>query len=228
MHAVVIGRGFMARDIGFYNTAGPEKHQAVALRSGSDRSVFYRCRFDAYQDTLYAHSNRQFYRDCTITGTIDFIFGNAAVVFQKCLIQPRQPGPSQANTITAQGKVDPNQPSGISIQASQIQPLGTVTAKTYLGRPWKAYSTTVVMKTAIGALVDPAGWLPWGVEDPPATIFYGEYQNTGAGAGVGSRVKWAGYNPTITDAQASKFTVVSLIQGQEWIQDTGVTYDSTL
>jgi len=85
----VAGKGFIAKDMGFFNTAGAAKHQAVAFRSGSDLSVLYRCSFDAFQDTLYAHSNRQFYRECDITGTIDFIFGNAAVVLQSCNIQPR-------------------------------------------------------------------------------------------------------------------------------------------
>ncbi|KAI7756536.1 hypothetical protein M8C21_003813 [Ambrosia artemisiifolia] len=107
-------------DMGFINTAGPEKHQAVAFRSGSDFSVFYRCSFDAYQDTLYPHSNRQFYRECDVTGTIDFIFGNAAVAFQNYNIMPRQPLANQFVTITAQGKKHPNQNTGISIQKCAI------------------------------------------------------------------------------------------------------------
>uniref|UniRef100_A0A7C9AVP5 Pectinesterase n=1 Tax=Opuntia streptacantha TaxID=393608 RepID=A0A7C9AVP5_OPUST len=225
----VAGRGFIAKDMGFKNTAGAEKHQAVAFRSGSDRSIFYRCFFDGYQDTLYAHSNRQFYRECTITGTIDFIFGNAAVVFQKCNIQPRQPMPKQFNTITAQGKKDPNQNTGTSIQKCTISALGQVTAPTYLGRPWHQFATTVIMQSEIGPVLHPLGWIGWvnGVE-PPSTIFYAEYQNTGPGADVNSRVKWAGYKPTISADEASKYTVGSLISGNDWLGDSNVAFEATL
>ncbi|GLT46191.1 hypothetical protein SLA2020_199650 [Shorea laevis] len=223
----VAGKGFIAKDMKFVNSAGAAKHQAVAMRSGSDLSVFYRCAFDAYQDTLYAHSNRQFYRDCDITGTIDFIFGNAAAVFQSCKIQPRQPLPNQFNTITAQGKKDPNQNTGISIQKCTISALdSTLTAQTYLGRPWKEYSTTVIMQSEIGAFLNPLGWIEWVSKvDPPSTIFYAEYQNTGLGSNVDKRVKWAGYKPTLTEDVAGKYTVGNFIQGSEWLPDTQVDFD---
>ncbi|MBA0595004.1 hypothetical protein E1A91_D05G152700v1 [Gossypium mustelinum] len=222
----VAGRGFIAKDIKFENTAGAAKHQAVAMRSGSDRSVFYSCAFDAYQDTLYAHSNRQFYRECDILGTIDFIFGNAAVVFQNCNIQPRQPLPNQFNTITAQGKKDPNQNTGISIQKCTITPFGNLTANTYLGRPWKEFSTTVIMQSNIGAFLNPVGWREWVTNvDPPSTIFYAEYQNTGPGSTVDQRVKWAGYRSSLTEADAGKFTVANFIQGQDWLPAATVAYE---
>ncbi|KAI7737966.1 hypothetical protein M8C21_004928 [Ambrosia artemisiifolia] len=225
----VAGRGFVAMDMGFINTAGPQKHQAVAFRSGSDFSVFYRCSFDAYQDTLYPHSNRQFYRDCDVTGTIDFIFGNAAVVFQNCKIMPRQPMANQFVTITAQGKKDPNQNTGISIQKCDISAFDKLTAPTYLGRPWKEFSTTVIMQSNIGEFLKPQGWISWvsGV-DPPKSIFYGEYMNTGPGAAVDQRVKWEGYRPSLTSSDANRFTVASFIEGAMWLPQKNVMFDSTL
>ncbi|CAH9118614.1 unnamed protein product [Cuscuta europaea] len=215
---IAAGKGFVAKDMTIKNTAGPEKHQAVAMRSGSDQSVFYRCAFDAFQDTLYAHSNRQFYRECDIIGTIDFIFGNAASVFQKCRIMPRQPMANQFNTITAQGKKDPNESTGISIQKCTITPFDNVTADTYLGRPWKEYSTTVIMQSIIDGFLKPEGWIAWvtGVL-PPATINYAEYQNRGPGASVGRRVKWAGYRPSLTPEEAEKYTVQNFLEGQVWM-----------
>ncbi|KAE8655268.1 putative pectin methylesterase family protein [Hibiscus syriacus] len=99
---------------------GPQNHQAVALRSGSDLSVFYRCGFEGYQDTLYAHSQRQFYKECYIYGTVDFIFGNAAAVLQNCMIYARRPMDKQKNIVTAQGRTDPNQNTGIVIHNSRV------------------------------------------------------------------------------------------------------------
>ncbi|XP_050383844.1 pectinesterase 3 [Argentina anserina] len=226
----VAGKGFIAKDMGFINTAGAEKHQAVAFRSGSDQSVYYRCSFDAFQDTLYAHSNRQFYRDCDITGTIDFIFGNAAVVLQNCNIKPRQPMPNQFNTITAQGKKDENQNTGISIQKCTISPLeSNMTALTYLGRPWKEFSTTVVMQSTIDINLDPLGWKEWVSNvEPPSSIFYAEYQNSGQGSSVDKRVTWAGYIPSLTKEDATRFTVDSFIQGNEWLPQTNVNFENSL
>lgn len=105
--AAVTGEGFIARGITFRNTAGPQNNQAVAMRSGSDLSVFYRCGFEGYQDTLYVHSQRQFYKECYIYGTVDFIFGNAAVVLQNCMIMARRAMLGQQNVVTAQGRSDP-------------------------------------------------------------------------------------------------------------------------
>ncbi|KAK6273759.1 hypothetical protein POUND7_010842 [Theobroma cacao] len=226
---IAAGRGFIARDMGFRNIAGPVKEQAVALRSSSDQSVFYRCYFDAYQDTLYTHANRQFYRDCHIAGTIDFIFGNAAVVLQNCSIEPRQPGPDQFNTITAQSKTDPNQNTGISIQRCHITPFDNLTATTYLGRPWKDYATTIFMQSYIGEFVDPAGWTQWtqGV-DPPNTIFYAEYQNIGPGSRTGQRINWPGVRPNLTNEEATRFTVEPFIRGRQWLPKANIIYESSL
>ncbi|KAI4377026.1 hypothetical protein MLD38_014722 [Melastoma candidum] len=224
----VNGRGFVAKDMGFRNTAGPEKLQAVALRSSADQSVFYRCFIDGYQDTLYAHTGRQFYGGCLITGTVDFIFGNAAVVFQNCSIRPRQPLTGQFNTVTAQGKSDPNQNTGIVIQRSQVTPLGKVTADSYLGRPWQDFSTTVFVHSNMDRIVEPAGWARWDPrKDPPSTIFYAEHENVGAGSETLHRVKWPGYKRNITEHQASRFGVDAFIQGSSWLSQANVQFDSS-
>eukprot|EP01018_Ginkgo_biloba_P036956 Gb_03174 [translate_table: standard] len=229
----VSGKGFIARDMTFENTAGPQKHQAVALRVGSDLSVLYRCSFKGYQDTLYVYSLRQFYREVDIYGTVDFIFGNAAVVIQNSNIYARRPGSKQKNTITAQGRTDPNQNTGISIHncrvaaASDLQPVRT-SIKTFLGRPWKQYSRTVFMQSTLGDLIDPAGWLEWDGNFALNTLYYGEYMNSGAGAGTARRVKWRGYHVIKSAREASKFTVGQFISGNSWIPATGVPFTSGL
>ncbi|KAK4403672.1 putative pectinesterase/pectinesterase inhibitor 34 [Sesamum angolense] len=223
------GAGFIARDITFENWAGPGKHQAVALRVGADHAVVYRCNVLGYQDTLYTHSQRQFYRECDIYGTVDFIFGNAAVVFQNCTIHARKPMQLQKNTITAQNRKDPNQNTGISIHACRIVAEPDLEAAkgaypTYLGRPWKMYSRTVYMLSYLGDHIHPKGWLEWNSTFALDTLYYGEYMNNGPGAALGQRVKWPGYRVITSMAEANKFTVAQFIYGSSWLPSTGVAF----
>ncbi|KAL5859159.1 hypothetical protein ACOSQ4_000455 [Xanthoceras sorbifolium] len=225
----VVGNGFIAKGITFENSAGPSKHQAVALRSGSDLSAFYQCSFVGYQDTLYVHSLRQFYRECDIYGTVDFIFGNAAVVFQNCSLYARKPNENQKNMFTAQGREDPNQNTGISILNCKIAAAADLIPnrtdfKTYLGRPWKEYSRTVIMKSYIGDLVEPAGWLEWNSTFALSTLYYGEYMNRGPGSNTSARVTWPGYRVINSSTETSQFTVEGFLQGSEWLNATGVPF----
>ncbi|KAL2339620.1 hypothetical protein Fmac_007560 [Flemingia macrophylla] len=224
------GSGFIAKDMTFENYAGPEKHQAVALRVGADHAVVYRCNIIGYQDTLYVHSNRQFFRECDVYGTVDFIFGNAAVVFQNSSLYARKPMEQQKNTITAQNRKDPNQNTGISIHNCRIlatQDLESSKGKyaTYLGRPWKLYARTVYMLSYMGDHIHPRGWLEWNTSSFALdTLYYGEYMNSGPGAAVGQRVNWPGYRVITSTVEASTFTVGQFISGSSWLPSTGVAF----
>lgn len=228
--AAVVGGGFLARDLTFQNTAGPSKHQAVALRVGSDLSAFYQCNIVAYQDTLYVHSLRQFFRDCYIAGTVDFIFGNAAVVLQNCDLVARKPNSGQKNMVTAQGREDPNQNTGISIQGCTIKGASDLSSSTrsFLGRPWKKYSRTVVMQSTITNIIDPAGWFEWSGSFALDTLTYREYQNTGAGASTSGRVNWKGYKVITSASEAQQYTVGNFIGGSGWLGATGFPFKSGL
>lgn len=228
------GSGFYARDITFRNTAGPSGHQAVAVRAGADFLVFYRCSFEGYQDTLYALSSRQFYRDCEISGTIDFIFGNAIAIFQNCVLKARLPMQGQQNTYTAQGRKLASDISGYSFQNCTVTgdanlASANYTVLSYLGRPWKAYSRVVFMQSDLEGLVEHAGWLPWNSSNPfQDTLYYGEYGNRGAGADTSQRVNWTGVHANMSQTEAAQFTVTNFIAGESWIGSLDVTYKNSL
>ncbi|XP_042474822.1 probable pectinesterase/pectinesterase inhibitor 58 [Macadamia integrifolia] len=228
-----MGEGFMAKDIGFENTAGAAKHQAVALRVQSDMSIFYNCQMDGYQDTLYVHTHRQFYSKCTISGTIDFIFGDAAVIFQNCKMVIRKPMDNQQNIVTAQGRAYEREPTGIVLQGCTITADPALVPfkdknPSYLGRPWKQFSRTIVMQTHIDDVISPNGWLPWMGDFALSSCFYAEYSNKGVGANDTKRVKWPCIKTPLTNEQALEFTASKFIQGDQWITPTGVPYASGL
>ncbi|KAJ6677344.1 PECTINESTERASE [Salix viminalis] len=194
------GAGFIARDMTFENWAGPPSTRQWLSESAQ-----------------------------TMPWSTDFIFGNAAVVFQNCSLYARKPMAFQKNTITAQNRKDPNQNTGISIHACRIlatpdlAPM-TGTFQTYLGRPWKLYSRTVFMLSFIGEHVHPRGWLEWNTTFALDTLYYGEYMNYGPGGAVGQRVSWPGYRVITSTIEASKFTVSQFIYGSTWLPSTGVAF----
>lgn len=94
--ATIQADGFTAAHVTFANDWLRADHpeitdtQAVAAKVMGDRSYFERCRFLGHQDTLYADTRnvatfaRQYYRECYIEGDVDFVFGRATAVFERC------------------------------------------------------------------------------------------------------------------------------------------------
>ncbi|KAK6144988.1 hypothetical protein DH2020_021808 [Rehmannia glutinosa] len=223
----VVGDGFMASGLTIQNTAGPDAHQAVAFRSDSDLSVIENCEFVGNQDTLYAHSLRQYYKSCRIQGNVDFIFGNSAAFFQDCLIlvAPRQlkPEKGENNAVTAHGRIDPAQSTGFVFQNCVINGTDAYMGlyyskprvhKNFLGRPWKEYSRTVFIGCTLEALITPDGWMPWSGDFALKTLYYGEMGNVGPGSDTSKRVRWSSQIP---GEHASSYSVQNFIQGDQWI-----------
>ncbi|XP_052176252.1 pectinesterase 4-like [Diospyros lotus] len=225
---LINGEGFIAKGIGFRNTAGPQGHQAVAFRSQSDLSAYFDCRFEGYQDTLYYQTNRQFYRNCVVSGTIDFIFGRGAAVIQNSEIIVRMPLPNQLNTVTADGTKEAFAISGVVLQNCKIvaEPQlfpNRFKIKSYLGRPWDKFSTTAVMESEVGDLIDPEGWTIWSGSNNHQTAKYLEYGNRGAGSNTNRRAKWT---RVIKKNEALKYTPSVFLEGGKkavkWVQGTGL------
>ncbi|KAL2528254.1 putative pectinesterase/pectinesterase inhibitor 51 [Forsythia ovata] len=223
----VVGDGFMASGLTIQNTAGPDAHQAVAFRLDSDLSVIENCEFIGNQDTLYAHSLRQYYKSCHIQGNVDFIFGNSAAFFEDCLIlvAPRQikPEKGENNAVTAHGRIDPAQSTGFVFQNCIINGTDSYMAlyyskpsvhKNFLGRPWKEYSRTVFIQCTLEALIIPDGWMPWSGDFALKTLYYGEFKNSGPGANASQRVAWSSQIPA---EHVSSYSVQNFIQGDQWI-----------
>ena len=222
----VSGEGFVAESLTIENSAGPEGNQAAALYNEADKTAFYRCNIVGYQDTLYANQvgSRQFYKDCTISGTVDFVFGSAKAVFQDCLLLARRSG--LENVVTAQRREGPNEESGFVFQGCHVaaspEVEGNVTA--YLGRPWRVYAKVVFMQSVLDGIVAPAGWERWDNTSSVDLLFFAEYENQGAGAGTSQRVSWKGFHVLKDDNEAEDFTVNNFIGGNVWLPETGVPF----
>src|SRR5690348_7954500 len=165
------GDGFEDDNITFENTAG-NTGQSVAVADRADRSVFKKCRFLGHQDTLFADYGRQYYVDSYVEGGVDFIFGNAAAVFDHDELHANGPG-----FLTAQSRTSPEQTTGYVIVDSTITAGPEVRAegkRVGLGRPWRPYARVVYLGDQLPEEIAPAGWNSWGKAANETTAWFGE------------------------------------------------------
>lgn len=220
--AEINGDGFEAFNLTFENSAG-NTGQAVAAAVRADRAVFKRVRFLGHQDTLFADYGRQYYVECYIEGGVDFIFGNAAAVFDRTELHANGPGflTAQSRTSAAQATgyvvLDSRVTSGIG-EAAEMDAAtpGAKSARSAagaigLGRPWRPYSRVVFLRTELPAQVRADGWDHWGKVSNEATAFYGEYKNTGPGA-QGTRAAWA---RTLKEGEVRQFLPEAFLRGAD-------------
>jgi len=180
----VQGAEFEAENITFENSYGVGS-QAVALHIYSDRAVFRRCRFSGWQDTLYAALGRQYYVDCFIEGHVDFIFGNASAVFDRCEIHSRGDG-----YIAAESRTTADGSGGFVFYQCKLTGENTV-HNVYLGRPWRPYSRVVYIDCWMGGHIRPEGWNNWDDVENEKTSWFAEFGSSGPGAHPGERAAWA-------------------------------------
>jgi pectinesterase len=196
---------FEARNVTFENSYGTGT-QAVAISVHSDRARFRNCRFLGMQDTLYAASGRQYYVDSYIAGHVDFIFGNAAAVFDRCEIRSRGAG-----YVAAVSRTMPEGPQGFVFTHCRLTADEGV-RDVFLGRPWRNYARVVYLECWMGGHIRPEGWHNWNKEAAEKTAWFAEYSSEGPGGSAAYRVKWA---KQLTAAEADEFRPGVFLRGSD-------------
>lgn len=197
-------------DLTIENSAGEGKDiaQAVALFTDGDFLFFNNCRLIGNQDTVYTYGRygkdggikRNYFKNCYIEGTTDFIFGPSIAYFEACTIH------SKKNSYVTAASTLPGQKYGyVFVDCVLTAEQGV--DKVYLGRPWGAYAKTVFIHCDLGKHIVAEGWHNWEKEGKPNTeknSYYAEYQNYGPGAaGKKERVRWS-YQ--LSDKQARDYS----------------------
>jgi len=209
---LIQGNGVIIENLTIENTAG-RVGQAVALHVEGDKVVVRNCRLLGNQDTLYTATanSRQYYQNCYVEGTTDFIFGEATVVFQNCQIN------SLTNSFITAAATRPGQKFGYVFFDCRLTAAAGV-QKVYLGRPWRPYAKTVFIRTEMGDHILPEGWNPWKGDlmfpDKEKTTFYGEYQSKGPGALQQRRVSWS---KQLSKSEMKRYTLKEIFGSTDWI-----------
>lgn len=180
---------FLAENLTIANSSGEGKEigQACAITVDADRAAFINCRFIANQDTIYTYGKgqRQYYRNCWIEGTTDFIFGASTCWFEECTILSKK-----NSYVTAASTPEWEKFGYVFNNCRLIHNEDAV--KVYLGRPWRSFAKTVFINCELGDHIVREGWHNWDKPYAEKTTFYAEYGSKGPGAASkAERVKWS-------------------------------------
>lgn len=199
---IVEANDFCAENITIENAAGPVG-QAVALHVEGDRCVFRNCRFLGNQDTLYlaGETSRDYFVNCYVEGTTDFIFGAATALFDNCTLY------NKANSYITAASTPQGKPFGFVFKNCKLTAAEGVT-KVFLGRPWRDYAKVVYINCEMGKHIAPAGWVNWDKTSRDKTAYYAEYGNTGAGSSVFQRVAWS---HQLTADEAASYSIERIL-----------------
>jgi pectinesterase len=199
---------FTAENLTFANSAGPVG-QALAIRVDGDRAAFRNCRFLGHQDTILLNRGRQYFEQCYVEGTTDFIFGGATAYFEDCDIHCLK-----SSYITAAATPD-FAPFGFVFRHCRITAAPDV--EMYLGRPWRDHAAVTFLNCELPAAIRGAGWHNWDQPRRELTSRFAEHGNTGPGADTQSRVPWS---RQLTDEEAAEITPQTVLSGADSWQPT--------
>nr|WP_310595187.1 pectate lyase [Flavobacterium sp.] len=204
---LVEGNDFFAKNLTIQNTSG-EVGQAVALNVNADRVFFSNCSFIGNQDTLYTsgEGTKNYFNNCYIEGTTDFIFGDATVLFESCEIH------SKKDSYVTAASTPQNTNFGYVFKDCKLTAVEGV-SQVYLGRPWRIYAKTVFMNCEMGGHIKPEGWENWSKPEAEKSAFYAEYNCKGPGFQPQKRVSWS---HQLTKKESEEYTSEAIL-GIEFI-----------
>lgn len=202
----VYGNNFHAENITFENNAGFTAGQAVALRIEANRASFVNCRMIGNQDVLFLSGNgvKQYFKDCYIEGTTDFIFGAATAVFEHCHIH------SKKNSHITAASTNNIIPYGFVFFDCKLTADSTI-HKVSLGRPWSPTASVTYINCWMDKHIIPEGWNNWKNPANESTARYAEYNSSGPGANPAARVKWS---KQLNSEEVKQYTLKNILG--EW------------
>lgn len=208
------GNDVLVENLTIENSAGTGLiyGQAVAVSTNGDRLVFRNCAMLAYQDTLLTGGiGRQYYENCLIKGDVDFIFGSATAVFNKCRIYSINRGEDPNGYLTA-ASTSPIQKYGYVFIDCKLETGAAAPQSVFLGRPWEGFAAVAYINCWMGPHIKAEGWDNWNKPKYETTARYAEYGSSGPGGSMEKRVKWA---KQLTAAEAKEYTVEKILAGED-------------
>lgn len=213
---LVEGNDCLLSNLTVKNTSGLVG-QAIALSVVATRVVVSNCAILGNQDTLYVSGEgaKQYFKNCYIEGTVDFIFGGATALFDHCTIH------SKSDSYITAASTPSDQLFGLVFRNCNLTADVGLT-KVFLGRPWRINAKTVFINCKMAGHISSEGWGNWSKSEANKKCYYAEYNCFGEGFQPSKRVVWS---HQLKKSEAKKYTIENCMGLRFYRDMLKLTYD---
>jgi len=185
----------------------PTFGQEVALTVYGDNFVAENCTLVSEQDTLFCgplpddlierydgflknklrqkKPCKQIFSNCTLKGTVDFVFGCGDTLFENCNIIYRNDS-RKSGFVVAPAHAQEQAIGFVFHNCDLACEDGVGNESIYLARPWRDYGKATFVNCRYGKHITPLGFDKWNDTNRDKTARFAEYGNTQTG-----RVAWS-------------------------------------
>ncbi|KAL6583889.1 hypothetical protein OROMI_003178 [Orobanche minor] len=213
------GKRFLAQDLSILNKA----KSGSAVNNWAEYSVFFRCKLEAANATLFINGDRQFYHSCQLYGRNNLVLGYARAFFQKCVFLIEKSYAKEKIVFSIQSPHYLAYRQGLVFHLCAFcvdDKFQSSSESVFLGSSLGRYAFFVVMQSYLDASIG-GYFLDTAL---PNNTFCAIFGNRGRGANMANMPPFV---RLLDDVKASELSLRGFLGGDNWIPP-GVEYDLDL
>ncbi len=219
---IASGGTFDAEESAWLVKSSAYNERGHAIATLGDRITFENVTAKGNQDSIWASDGRAYFKDCTLIGGTDYIYGSASAVFDNCKLGFAGFSDYASGNPLTTPNTDKSRKYGYLFWNCTVYNENKLGGTSNFGGPWGASGQATFVNTTIDdngtignskVTIDPKGWGRFGAENGLSRLYeYGTKNKSGNPVDLSKRIK----NKSVAEGGYGMGTVLDEWQALEF------------